>query len=161
MYSDRWFSVLPYHLVSSREHSRALLLDDVHRGVWINKGRASAGPNDSVSELPRRVSGRAAGGESREVAASARQSRLGSGRSRAEWKFPLLRHKNKTLRCHGFKGKPNGYCQGKAFPCWPGGSCGHFQGELRGVTQVGWQRGEHGGKRAGLGELSVTHKGLI
>lgn len=81
--------MLPYHLVSSREHSRALLLDDVPRGVLLNKGRVSAGWDDFLPEFQRRwVSGRAAGGQSREVAASARQSRLRSGALPAGWKLP-------------------------------------------------------------------------
>lgn len=131
--------MLPYHLLSSREPSRALLLDDVHRGVLINKGKVWAGQADFVSELQRRVGvgpccGRAEPGGGSLGSAE----RLGSGALPAGVETPpALRHKNKTLRCYGFKGKPKGYCQGKALPCCPGGSCGHFQGELRGRGESG------------------------
>lgn len=46
-------------------------------------------------------------------------------------------------------------------PCCPGGSCGHLQGELRGPGESGVTARGHDGKRARLGELSVTDERLI
>lgn len=83
----------------------------------------------------------------------------------SEWKFPLIKHKNKiscNLCGHGFKGKTKGFFQEKALPClWTALRALLLRATRSAAEDGGWQHGGRGARRVRLGEIVLVDEGLI